>query len=139
MFEAGWNVQHNFVTHQRNATFMLERRELLLAAESTSKSLRETGKQMLPYLSNAADIIDLRAIFTEYRMRARSFHKWFSAELEGKSFVMLRDYERCLEEHKKVGTRMFWRAQPRAPGRGLHTAHRGTPPADTARIRSTRS
>jgi hypothetical protein len=109
--EAGWSTQHSFDNGVKSATFMISKATLLrVVGQYPERFSGEQGKLLLSYLNVASDNIDVKVLFELYRDRVLQFHTWLSRKLEEDTFVALRDYDRCLFEKKKWGTRMWWNA-----------------------------
>ena len=110
MVEAGWNVRHDYASRTRTATFALQRKQLDHALESASGSLTFVAREKIQqFLRGHLEKIDLRVVFGDYRERARRFHAWLSTELLRRSFVSLRDYERCHNGNRHFAARLMWK------------------------------
>ena len=104
MVRTGWELRQRRSDGGHEASFMLDKVELLLAfGDKVSAPIKQ-------YLASAPERIDLRQVFDEYRRRAREFHSWFSAEIQRCAPESLTDFERCQREVKNSAIRMTWKA-----------------------------
>jgi hypothetical protein len=107
--EAGWNTKTNFSEGTKSATFMIFKATLLRAIDQFPDRFGgEKSLSLLAYVNAAADRIDLKVMFEEYRSRVARFHQWLCEQLASNSLAALRDYDRCMQELKNVGARMSW-------------------------------
>lgn len=107
--EAGWSMQTSFSEGTKRATFTIDKATLLRAiAQFPERFGGDKSGPLLAWVSAAPDRIDLRVIFEEYRSRVAQFHRWLGEQLASQSFVALRDYDRCLQENRNLGTRTWW-------------------------------
>lgn len=104
MQPANWSVTKNvWANPEIQAKFQLDKKELMLLSHELNSTARK-------YLENAPEKINIREIFEEYGQRASAFHSWLSGAIAAAPLETLRDYERCLNENKKVASRTFWKA-----------------------------
>jgi hypothetical protein len=107
--EAGWNMRTSFSEGTKSATFMINKATLLRAIDQFPERFGgETSGPLLAYVNTAAYSIDLKVTFEDYRSRVARFHRWLREQLSSVSLVALRDYDRCMQEIKNLGTRTWW-------------------------------
>ena len=112
MVEAGWEISREFQASADVATFKVKTQVLAEAIADSPKVKRdsEAREKVNKFLELAADKIDIRAVFNEYRQRAREFHEWLSSEMTATTLIELHDYEACILENRRFSTRLQYRA-----------------------------
>lgn len=107
--EADWNIQASFSEGTKSATFMISKATLRRAIAQFRKGFGgDKSALLLAYVNAAPDSMDLKVIFEDYRSRVARFHGWLHEQLASDSLVALRDYDRCLQEKRNLGARMWW-------------------------------
>ncbi|MCC8617671.1 hypothetical protein [Xanthomonas vesicatoria] len=98
--EANWMITHDFKRGVREASFVMEKKELLRWSDWNAGARA--------YLANAPETIDIRQVFSDYRRSVQHFYEWHRGEVISQyadSYQPYLEYKRIVSGIRK---RILW-------------------------------
>lgn len=108
---AGWQTRRAFAGAPEDATFTLDRRELIDRLSASDRLAAGQREKIDRFLRAGPDAIDLRVLFVQYAVRVSAFSSRLLAFVDGDPITeSVRDLERVRREGRNHNARLMWAA-----------------------------